>query len=122
MTINNEAVWQQAENLAQVINEAYQNRKSIEASNRVGEKLEHAIERINLNIEKREFVGVCTVISEYMPSPSDKFTKAVFTATQLSMESETENKDLSFEMFITCLRFHLAFYKSKWCKEEQKEV
>ena len=119
MNVNNEVIWQQAEVLAKFIDEAYKNREKIDTSNRVGENLIHAVNTITMNINKVRFVGVCEVIGEYMPVKSDKFTKAVAIAINLPLEYATEDKDITFEMFIICLRFHLAIYKRDWDTEDE---
>lgn len=64
-------------------------------------------------------MGVCEVIGEYMPVKSDNFTKAVAIAINLPLEYATEDKDITFEMFIVCLRFHLAIYKRDWDTEDK---
>lgn len=53
-----------------------------------------------------------------MPEKSDRFVKAVAVANSLPLEQFTEDKDVTFEMFIVCVRFHLAFYKRDW-KEDK---
>mgnify|MGYP000581524716 CR=1 FL=1 len=116
MRINNEVIWQQAENLAKSINEAYKNKEKIDATRGAGEKLESAIESITMNVTKVRFVGICKVVADYMPTMSDYFTMAVATAVNLPMERNSEDKEVTFEMFIICLRFHIAIYKRKWGK------
>lgn len=119
MNVNNEVIWQQAEVLAKSIDEAYKNREKIDASNRVGENLIHAVDTITMNINKVRFIGVCEVIGEYIPVMSDRFTKAVAIAINLPLEYATEDKDITFEMFIICLQFHLAIYKRDWDTEDK---
>ena len=116
MKIDNEIIWQQAENLAKSINEAYKNKEKIDATRGAGEKLESAIESITMNVTKVRFVGICKVVADYMPTMSDYFTMAVSTAVNLPMECNSEDKEVTFEMFIICLRFHIAIYKRKWGK------
>ena len=117
MKINSEVIWEQAEVLAKSINEAYQNNKKSDI-HVTGEKLEHAIEDISLNNSKTRFLGICNVVANYMPGKSDRFVNAVAVANSLPLEQFTEDKDVTFEMFITCVEFHLAFYKRDW-KEDK---
>lgn len=98
--------------LAKSINEAYQN------ENKSDGEVSNVSEDIQMSVKKSRFVCICRVIAEYMPIKSDYITKAVAFAISLPMEKEAENKDISFEMFIACVRFHLAFYKKDW-KEDK---
>lgn len=113
MKVNSEVIWQQAQVLAKSINEAYQNMKESDI-HRVGEGLEHAIEDISVNTSKTRFIGICNVIADYMPIKSDNFVNAIATANSLPLEQFAEDKDVTFEMFIVCVNFHLAFYKRDW--------
>ena len=113
MKVSSNEIWEQAEVLAKSINEAYQNSKKSDI-HVVGEKLDHAIEDISVNKSKRRFLGICKVVANYMPGKSDRFVKAVSVANSLPLEQFSEDSDVTFEMFITCVRFHLAFYKRDW--------
>lgn len=117
MKVSSNEIWEQAEVLAKSINEAYQNSKKSDI-HVVGEKLDHAIEDISVNNSKTRFLGICNVVANYMPEKSDRFVKAVAVANSLPLEQFTEDKDVTFEMFIVCVRFHLAFYKRDW-KEDK---
>lgn len=113
MKVSSNEIWLQAEVLAKSINEAYQNSKKSDI-HVVGEKLKHAVEDISMNTSKTRFIGICMVVAEYMPIQSDRFIKAVATANSLPLEQFAEDKDVTFEMFIVCLQFHLAYYKRDW--------
>lgn len=117
MEVNSDMIWQQAEVLAKSINEAYQNSKKSDI-HVVGETLAHAIEDISVNYGKMRFLGICNVVANYMPFRSDRFVQAVAMANSLPLEQNTDDKDVTFEMFIICLEFHLAFYKRDW-KEDK---
>ena len=94
--------------LAKSIHEAYKNEKNYNG------EVRNVSEDIQMSVKKPRFVCICRVIAEYMPIQSDRLGKAVAFAISLPMEKEAENKDISFEMFIACVRFHLAFYKRDW--------
>lgn len=49
---------------------------------------------------------------------SDCFNKIVQDVMMLRQESFSEDKDISFEMFQTCLGFHLAFYEREYKENE----
>lgn len=119
MRMNNETIWQDAEKLAQLINEAKVN---IENHDESWEKMwegKNALKSIEsiTNCDKREFIGKCTQISKFMPE-SNYLNKIIQDVMYLRQESFSEDKDISFEMFQTCLSFHLAFYK-KECEENE---
>lgn len=108
MKVSSNEIWEQAEVLAKSINEAYKNEKKHDG------QVRNVSEDIQMSVKKPRFVCICRVIAEYMPIQSDCLGKAVAFAISLPMEKEAENKDISFEMFIACVRFHLAFYKRDW--------
>lgn len=119
MRMNNETIWQDSEKLAQLINEA---RVNIESHNESWEKMwegKNALKSIETitNCDKQKFIGKCTQISKFMPK-SDYLNKIVQDVMVLRQESFSEDKDISFEMFQTCLGFHLAFY-AKESKENE---
>lgn len=117
MEVNSDMIWQQAEVLAKSINEAYRNSMCSDI-HVVGETLAHAIEDISVNYGKMRFLSICIVVANYMPFKSDRFVQAVAMANSLPLEQNTDDKDVTFEMFILCLKFHLAFYKRDW-KEDK---
>ena len=121
MKMNNETIWQDSEKLAQLINEA---RVYIESHDESWEKMWEgknaliSIESIT-NCDKQKFIGMCTQISKFMPK-SDYLNKIVQDVMSLRQESFSEDKDISFEMFQTCLGFHLAFYERENKENENK--
>ena len=117
MKVNNQVIWEQAKVLAKSINEAYQNLKESDI-HVAGEKLNHAIGDISVNISKTRFIGICKVVADYMPARTDNFVNAVAVANSLPLEQFSEDKDVTFEMVIVCVKFHLAFYKKDW-KEDK---
>ena len=117
MRMNNETIWEQAEVLAKSINEAYQNSKKSDMHIK-GESLVHAIGCIEMSVEKSRFVGICNVIAKYMPMMSDGFIGAVAFANSLPKLNK-EDRDVTFGMFITCVKFHLAIYKRDWADEDK---
>lgn len=115
MKMNNEVIWQDAEKLAKLINEARKNIKSHDKSwEKIweGENTLKCIEEIT-NCDKQKFICRCTAIGKFMPL-DDNFSRIVKDVMGLQQESIAEDKDISFEMFQTCLSFHLAFYKREW--------
>lgn len=117
MKMNNETIWQDAEKLAQLINEARVNIESHDESWE-GKNALKSIKSIT-NCDKRKFIGMCSQISEFMPK-SDYLHKIAQDVMSLRQESFSEDKDISFEMFQTCLGFHLAFYEQKNKENENK--
>lgn len=113
MKINSEVIWEQAEVLASSINDAYRNRLNPDIRF-CGETIAHAVEDISANYGKRRFLVICSVVANYMPYRSDRFVRAVAMVNALPLEQDSDDKDVTFEMFITCLKFHLAFYKRDW--------
>lgn len=111
MKVSSNEIWEQAEVLAESINEAYKNEKNYNG------EVRNVSEDIQMSVKKSRFVCICRVIAEHMPMQSDYLGKAVAFAIALPMEKEAENKDISFEMFIACVRFHLAFFKRDWKKD-----
>ena len=111
MKVSSNEIWEQAEVLAKSINEAYQNENNYDG------EVRNVSEDIQMSVKKPRFVCICRVIAEYMPIQSDNFSKVVAFAISLPMEKEAENKDISFEMFIACVRFHLAYFKKDWKKD-----
>lgn len=119
MKMNNETIWQDAEKLAQLINEA---RVNIESHDESWEKMWEGKNALNsiksiTNCDKQKFIGKCTQISKFMPK-SNYFYKIVQDVMSLRQESISEDKDISFEMFQTCLGFHLAFYEREYKENE----
>lgn len=117
MRMNRETIWQDAEKLAQLINEA---RVNIESHDESWEKMWEGKNALNsiksiTNCDKQKFIGMCIQISKFMPK-SKCFYKIVQNVMSLRQESISEDKDISFEMFQTCLGFHLAI-----CEREYKE-
>lgn len=108
MKVNNDVIWQQAQVLAKCINDAYQNEKQCDGIVR------NTIEDIKMSVKKSRFVCICKNVADYLPAKSDGFVNAVNMALSLPMEKDAEDKDIAFEMFIACVRFHLAFYKRDW--------
>ena len=108
MKVSSNEIWEQAEVLANLINEAYQSENNSDG------EVRNVSEDLQMSVKKPRFVCICRVIAEHMPIQSDYLGKAVAFAISLPMEKEAENKDISFEMFIACVRFHLAFFKRDW--------
>ena len=118
MTINNEIIWNDAEKLAKIISESY---KNIQQKGQPCEKqiADEEIKELKNCINKRRFIAICTNFSKFA-TKDDNLQRIMKDVLSLKSERLSDDKDISFEMFMTCL--HLAFYKSKWSIEEQKEV
>lgn len=115
--IDSNTIWENAEKLASFINEAYLNFKKSEVSAIEDEKFNVALDNININLDKRAFVRACEIFGRHLPYRNDLFPLILKEVLSLPLEDVAENKELTFEMFITCLHFHLAFYKKEWEKE-----
>ena len=115
MKMNNETIWQDAEKLAQLINEA---RVYIESHDGSWEKMwegKNALKSIKsiTNCDKQKFIGMCTQISKFMPK-SDYLHKIAQDVMSLRQESFSEDKDISFEMFLALAKFHVECVKPNW--------
>ena len=112
MKVNLDVIWQQAEVLAKSIDDAYQNEKQSDGI------IRNTSEDIKMSVNKSRFICICKNVADYLPVKSDRFTNAVNMAISLPMEKDAEDKDITFEMFIACVRFHLAYYKRDWKKDK----
>ena len=110
-------MWQHAEMLAKFINEAYTNIKKNEAKWQ-GEIADANIKELKGRCTKKRFIHICTNFSMFMHQ-DDKFYIIVKDVMGLQQENIADNPDISYEMFIACFKFHLAFYEREW-KENAK--
>lgn len=116
MRMNNEIIWNHAEKLAKLISEAY---KNIQKNGQSWEKqiADENIKELNKKSNKRRFIAICTNFVKFAPK-DDNFLRIMTDVVSLNSETFVEDKDISFEMFITCFRFHLACHESEWSKED----
>lgn len=113
--LDSNTIWENAEKLASFINDAYLNfKKSSELSANDKKFFMDQINEININLSKRGFVVACEEFGKFLTTKSDYLPRIVKEALSLPLQSAAEDKDITFEMFITCLNFHLAFYKKEW--------
>lgn len=112
MIMNNETMWQHAEQLAKFINEAYTN---IKKNGAVwdGEIADENIKELKGRCTKKRFIHICTNFSMFMHA-DDKFCIIVKDVMGLQQESIADDPEISYEMFIACFKFHLAFYEREW--------
>lgn len=114
MKIDNEVMWNTAEQFAKVINDAYQ--KRFEHDNMLTNK-ETFIKVVGWIVDgetKREFVGNCATIIKFMPSVADELGKIVEEVIKLPLSIEADNQDFSFEMFLALAKFHIECIKPNW--------
>lgn len=106
-------VWGNAEKLADIINDVYHN---VMSSKDIHDKLffNSSIGEISQSLRKRRFVAICGQYGYHLNNKTDLLGQIVKEALSLPYEREAEDKEESFEMFITCLKFHIAFYKKEW--------
>ncbi len=116
MRINNEIIWEHAEKLAKLISEAY---KNIQKNGQSWEKqiADERVKEFNNNCNKRRFIVICTGFGKFAPR-DDNFLRIMKDVMSLKSETFAEDKDISFEMFITCFRFHFACCERDWSKED----
>lgn len=114
MKIDNEVMWNTAEQFAKVVNDAYQ--KRFEHDNMLTNK-ETFIKVVGWIVNgetKKGFVGNCTTIIKYVPSVSKELGKIVEEVIKLPLSGEASNQDFSFEMFLALAKFHIECIKPNW--------
>ena len=114
MKIDNEVMWNTAEQFAKVVNDAYQ--KRLEQDNMLTNK-ETFIKVVGwiVNAEtKKGFVGNCTTIIKNVPSVSNELSKIIEEVIKLPLSGEADNQDFSFEMFLALAKFHVECVKPNW--------
>lgn len=114
MKIDNEVMWNTAEQFAKVVNDAYQ--KRFEHDNMLTNK-ETFIKVVGWIVDgetKKGFVGNCTKIIKYVPSVANELGKIVEEVIKLPLSSEADNQDFSFEMFLALAKFHIECIKPNW--------
>lgn len=114
MKIDNEVMWIAAENLAKILNDAFQ--KRFENDNMLTNK-ETFIKVVGWIVgseTKKGFTGNCAKLIKYAPSISAELTKIVEMVITLPMESVADNQDITFEMFIALAKFHVECVKPNW--------
>ena len=114
MKIDNEVMWNTAEQFAKVVNDAYH--KRFEHDNLLTNK-ETFIKIIGWIVNgetKRGFVGNCAKIIKFMPSVANELGKIVEEVIKLPLSIEADNQDFSFEMFLALAKFHIECVKPNW--------
>ena len=114
MKLDNEVMWNTAENFAKIVNDAFQKRS--EQDNMLTNK--DAFLKVVGQIEDSEtkigFIGNCTTLIKNAPSISNEMSKIVELVTKLPLESGTDNQDITFEMFVKLVKFHVECVKPNW--------
>lgn len=114
MKIDNEVMWNTAEQFAVVVNDAYQ--KRFEHDNMLTNK-ESFIKVVGWIVDgktKEGFVRNCTTIIEFEPSVSEELGKIVEEVIKLPMSGEANNQDFTFEMFLAIAKFLVECIKPNW--------
>lgn len=114
MKIDNEVMWNVAENFAKILNEALQKRFERDKMSTNKESFIKIVGWIVESETKKGFVANCAAIIKYAPSLSVDLTKIVEMVTTLPMASVADDQDLTFEMFIALARFHVECIKPNW--------
>ena len=114
MKLDNEVMWNTAENFAKIVNDAYQ--KRLEQDNMLTNKdtFIKVVGWIEDSETKKGFVGNCTTLIKNAPSISNELSKIVEMVVGLPMASGADNQDITFEMFIALVKFHVECVKPKW--------
>lgn len=114
MKIDNEVMWNTAEQFAIVINDAYQ--KRFEHDNMLTNK-EIFIIVVGWIVNgktKKGFVGNCTTIIKNVPSVANELGKIVEEVIKLPLSGEADNQDFTFEMFLAIAKFLIECVKRDW--------
>lgn len=114
MKIDNEVMWNTAEQFAKVINDAYQ--KRFEHDNMLTNK-ESFIKVVGWIVNgktKKGFVGNCTTIIKNVPSVANELGKIVEEVIKLPLSGEADNQDFTFEMFLAIAKFLIECVKRDW--------
>lgn len=114
MKIDNEVMWNTAEQFAKVINDAYQKRFEHDNMLTNKETFIKVVGWIEDGKTKKGFVGNCTTIIKNVPSVANELGKIVEEVIKLPLSGEADNQDFTFEMFLALAKFHMECIKPNW--------
>ena len=114
MKIDNEVMWNTAEQFAKVVNDAYQERFKHDNMLTNKESFIKVVGWIVNGKTKKGFVDNCASIIEKAPSVSNELSKIVEEVVKLPLSSEAENQDFTFEMFLAIAKFLIECVKQDW--------
>ena len=114
MKIDNEVMWNTAEQFAKIINDAYQKRFEHDNMLTNKETFIKVVGWIENGETKKGFVGNCTTIFKNVPSVANELGKIVEEVIKLPLSGEADNQDFSFEMFLALAKFHIECIKPNW--------
>lgn len=114
MKIDNEVMWNTAEQFAKVINDAYQKRFEHDNMLTNKETFIKVVGWIEDGETKKGFVGNCTTIIKNVPSVANELGKIVEEVIKLPLSGEADNQDFTFEMFLALAKFHIECIKPNW--------
>lgn len=114
MKLDNEVMWNTAENFAKIVNDAYQKRSEQDNMLTNKESFLKVVGWIEDSETKKGFIGNCTTLIKNAPSISNELSKIVEFVTKLPLECGTDNKDITFEMFVQLVKFHVECIKPNW--------
>lgn len=114
MKLDNEVMWTTAENFAKIVNDAFQKRSEQDNMLTNKDSFLKVVGWIEDSETKSGFVGNCTTLIEDAPSISNEMSKIVELVTKLPLGSSTDNQDITFEMFVKLVKFHVECVKPNW--------
>ena len=114
MKIDNEVMWNTAEQFAKVVNDAYQKRFEHDNMLTNKETFIKVVGWIEDGETKKGFVGNCTTIIKNVPSIANELSKIVEEVIKLPLGGEADNQDFTFEMFLALAKFHIECIKQNW--------
>lgn len=114
MKIDNEVMWNTAEQFAKIINDAYQKRFEHDNMLTNKETFIKVVGWIENGETKKGFVGNCTTIIKNVPSVANELGKIVEEVIKLPLSGEADNQDFTFEMFLALAKFHIECIKPNW--------
>ena len=114
MKIDNEVMWNTAENFAKILNDAFQKQFEQKTKSTNAESFIKVVGWIVESETKKDFVACCSSLIKFEPGMADKLNNIVEMVTKLPMESEIGAQDISFDMFIALAKFHVECVKPNW--------
>lgn len=114
MKIDNEVMWNTAEQFAKIINDAYQKRFEHDNMLTNKETFIKVVGWIENGETKKGFVGNCTTIIKNVPSVANELGKIVEEVIKLPLSGEADNQDFTFEMFLAIAKFLIECVKRDW--------
>ena len=114
MKIDNEVMWNTAEQFAKVVNDAYQKRFEHDDMLTNKEAFIKVVGWIVNGKTKKGFVDNCATLIKNAPSVSNELSKIVEEVVKLPLSGEAENQDFTFDMFLAIAKFLIECVKQDW--------